>query len=268
MELLIFIVSGILIGFTAGLFGVGGGIIAVPVLFFTLDGVGISQNNLAQQVIFTSLAIIMCTSTISTISHWQRGGTDIYYILRMSIGLSVGSILGSFTIVNISSQTIKIFLGIFFLVMAYVFAKKVNPAGLMAIMVKKIHLSLTGILIGWISVLFGIGGGVMNVAVFSGHGLDIKKSIGSSTACGLVISVTAILMSIAISSYQGEALLHYINLPSFISISLVAGLFSNLGAKVAHLMDADTIRIAFAVYLLILSAYYLIQNLIIPFFNL
>ena len=264
MEILIPIISGVVIGFTAGLFGVGGGVIAVPILFFTLERLAVSEDTLAQQVIFTSLAIVVCTTAVSAISHWRRNATKMPHFIRMSSGLVLGSILGTTTLISVNSQTIKILLGIFFLIMAYVFSTKNNPLGIVTKKINKVPLILMGGFVGWVSVLFGIGGGVMNVAILHGHGLSMKHAIGSSAACGLVISLTAVIMSMIISLYGGEVLWQYIHLPSFVIISIVAGFFSTLGARAAHAIDDKKLRKLFSLYLFMVALYFLIINLILP----
>lgn len=265
MNILILAAIGMVAGICSGLFGVGGGTIIVPLMFILLEGGIIASNThggtIAQQVIFTSLAVIIFTSMVSSISHWQRGGTDFPCLSKLASGALLGSILGALILVNISELTIKIICGVFFLIIGLSFwrtaGQKSNFEKWFGARIANIHLSILGVVVGWLSVIFGIGGAVMNVGIFQAHGLSVKKAIGTSAACGMVIGLGAVLTSMLIATTNGQDLLSFIHVPFFLSIALIAGVFSNIGARIAHRLEDAILKRAFAIYLFIISCYFI-----------
>lgn len=263
MEIYLLILAGIIVGVCSGLFGIGGGTIIVPLMFFLLKNelipTTVHDNLLAQQVIFTSLAVVVCTSTVSSYSHWKRGGLDYPYFTRLVGGLLLGSIIGSLTLTSISEQTIKLILTIFFLIIAYSFAVNENVFIPLIKRIVKIPLIIMGYLIGWVAVILGIGGGILNVGILTSRGLSMKKAVGTSASCGLLISLSAVVMSMILAAYSGEKLLNYIHMPFFLSIFIVAGLSSNLGARIAHKLEDKTLKKAFACYLSMVALWFIID---------
>ncbi len=265
MNILILLSAGVVTGLCSGLFGIGGGTIIVPLLFILLESgiisISTQDGTIAQQVIFTSLAVVVCNSIVSSYSHWRRGGTNFTYLSKLASGSAIGSILGALILVSISGLVIKIICGFFFLMMGYLFWRKEdkkNKFGQWIISrVVAVNLSIVGIIVGWISVILGIGGVVINVGILQAHGLSIKKAIGTSAACGLVISLCAVVTSMLIASSNGNSLLSFIHVPFFLSIALVAGIFSNLGARLAHRLKDNTLKKSFGLYLFIIASYFL-----------
>lgn len=271
MNILILIAVGIVTGLCSGLFGVGGGTIIVPILFILLEGgiiaASVHGGTIAQQVIFTSLAIVVCTSIVSSYSHWRRGGTDFTYLLKLASGAALGSILGALILVNISGLVIKIICGIFFLMMGYSFWQTNDNKNVIskwiASKIITVPLSIIGVFTGWASVILGIGGVVINIGILRSYGLSIKKAIGTSAACSLVISSSAVLSSMLLANNAGNDPLSFIHIPFFLSIALVAGIFSNLGARLAYRLQDATLKRTFAVYLFIIASYFLFNSAIL-----
>ena len=264
MEVLILVAAGIVVGICSGLFGIGGGTIIVPLMFLLLEHNLIpataSPDNIGQQVIFTSLCVVIFTSAVSSFSHWKRGATSFDKLKLLAGGLLFGSILGSLTLISINEHLIKWILGIFFLLMAYSYSVKKSIFHPISKKISQLPLALVGGVIGWLSVILGIAGGIFNVGILNLNGLSMKKAVGTSAAAGLIISLSSVISAMLISSYNGSPVFQYIHIPFFLSIFIVAGLSSNIGVRIAHSLSDAKIKTAFAVYLCLIAGYFLINN--------
>ena len=244
-------------GFMAGLLGVGGGIIIVPALYYAFTVLDFDIATRMHLSVGTSLAIIIPTSIISTKTHMEYDAVDFKLIKSFGIFILFGVIGGTFLAVNLKTPTFVLF----FSVMAFIvglffifFREKVveNPKK-----IKDSIKNISGIIVGFISVLLGIGGGSLMVPFMRTFGYDIRKSIGTASAIGFLIALSGTITMITGGKIVGNVntpfSIGYINLVGFIVFVPVTMLMARLGAKAVYKLDKKLLSKIFGTFLIAVS---------------
>ena len=244
-------------GFMAGLLGVGGGIVMVPALYYAFTVLEFDIVTRMHLSVGTSLAIIIPTSIISTMTHREFNAVDFKMVKSFGIFILFGVIGGTFLAVNLKTPSLVLFFSIFALMVGifFIFLREKlvdNP--------KKISASvknISGILIGFISVPLGIGGGSLMVPFMRTFGYDIRKSIGTAAAVGFLIaltgSITMILGGKIIDNVNTPYSIGYINLLGFAVFVPVTMIMARIGAKVVHKIDKKLLSKIFGIFLILVS---------------
>ena len=253
--LICFLLLGAVVGFMAGLLGIGGGGIMVPALttIFLLQGVPVEQ--VVHLALGTSMASIIATSFSSMRAHHRNGGVLWPVVRAVTPGIIVGTFLATFVAKNISSVHLALFFAVFMSVVAVqmFLDKKPKPSRELA--------GATGLLaagsgIGAISALVSIGGGSLTVPFLTWQNVDVRKAIGTSAAIGLPISIAGTLGYVvngwAHSSPENYTF-GFIYLPAVLSISVVSFFTAPLGARVAHRLPVPALKKIFAILLVALG---------------
>ena len=255
--LLVLAIAAAVAGFMAGLLGVGGGIIMVPALcyaFTVLDFDIVTRMHLS---VGTSLAIIIPTSIISTKTHMEYDAVDFKMVKSFGIFILSGVIAGTFLAVNLKTPALVLFFSVFaFMVgLFFIFLREKlvdNPKK-----ISEIVKNISGVMIGFISVPLGIGGGSLMVPFMRTFGYDIRKSIGTAAAIGFLISVTGTITMILggkiIDNINTPFSLGYINLLGFIVFVPVTMFMARLGAKAVYKINKKLLSKIFGTFLLIVS---------------
>ncbi|MDW3205106.1 MAG: sulfite exporter TauE/SafE family protein [Alphaproteobacteria bacterium] len=248
--------TGAVAGTLAGLLGVGGGIVIVPILFLLLPAFGVPESVRMHLAVGTSLATIVPTGLVSAQSHWKRGGVDIdllkllgpWVILGVAIGIVVGTRAGG--------DTLKIiFAAVALLVSIHM------GVGREGWTVAKSLPAWPGraVIGGWIggfSVVMGIGGGTLGVPTLSAFNVPIRRAVGTAAALGPVIALPGVI-GFVISGFGNPDLppfsLGYANLLAFAVIVPATIAFAPLGAKLAHTIPPKLLRRLFALFLFVTS---------------
>ena len=244
-------------GFMAGLLGVGGGIIMVPALYYAftvLDYDIITRMHLS---VGTSLAIIIPTSIISTKTHMKYDAVDFKMVKSFGVFILLGVILGTFLAVNLRTPQLVLFFSIFAFIVGLFFIflreKLVENPKKISDIIKNIF----GIIIGFISVPLGIGGGSLMVPFMRTFGYDIRKSIGTAAAIGFLISVsgatTMIIGGEIIDNVKTPFSIGYINLLGFLVFVPVTMVMARIGARMVYRIDKKLLSKIFGTFLLIVS---------------
>lgn len=244
-------------GFMAGLLGVGGGIIMVPALYYAFSVLDFDVTTRMHLSVGTSLAIIIPTSIISTKTHSEYNAVDFKMVKSFGLFILCGVIAGTFLAVNLKTPALVLFFAFFaFLVgLFFIFLREnlMNNPKTISDVVKKI----TGIVIGFISVPLGIGGGSLMVPFMRTFGYDIRKSIGTAAAVGFLIAVSgAITMSISgkmIGNVNAPYSFGYINLMGFLVFVPVTTVMARIGAKAVHKIDKKLLSKIFGIFLICVS---------------
>ena len=250
------IATGVVAGVLAGLFGIGGGIVIVPVLETALGFVGVDPAIRMHVAVGTSLATIVPTSISSARAHRKRDAVDVDLVKRWGVFVLVGSLLGAWVASQVHSD-----------VLAVVFA---TLAMLMA--VKKVFFpdgrNLTdgiprgplvpGLLtiIGLFSSMMGIGGGLFTVMTLTLFNVSIHRAVGTAALFGLFIAVPGMLGFVAAGWGDAripEGSLGFVSLLGFACIAPVTVLAAPLGARIAHSLSARHLNMAFGAFLVIAS---------------
>jgi uncharacterized membrane protein YfcA len=244
-------------GFMAGLLGVGGGIVMVPALYYAFTVLDFDINTRMHLSVGTSLAIIIPTSIISTITHKEYDAVDFKMVRSFGVFILAGVIGGTFLAVNLKTPVLVLFFSIFALMVGLFFIflreKLVDNPKQISILVKNI----SGVVIGFISVPLGIGGGSLMVPFMRTFGYDIRKSIGTAAAVGFLIAVTGTVTMITggkiIDNVNTPYSVGYINLLGFAVFVPVTMVMARVGAKVVHKIDKKLLSKIFGIFLILVS---------------
>lgn len=252
-----FLLAGAFAGVCAGLFGVGGGLIIVPVLMAIFTAYGYSPDVITHLAVGTSLATIVVTSISSMQSHNERNGVRWDVWRNMSIGLVLGSLLGAFIAEKLKSQHLSLLIASMALIMGLkmLMAKKSDVATTGSLPAAPIQSAVGGI-IGMASAIFGIGGGSFTVPFLSRFGLTMQQAVGTSSACGLPIAIAGALGFMFFGKdVQGlpQEAIGFVHISAFICISIMSFIFAKFGAKLAHQLPASTLKRAFGGLLLLVG---------------
>ncbi len=252
-------------GFMAGLLGVGGGIIMVPALYYAFSVLDFDIVTRMHLSVGTSLAIIIPTSIISTKTHMEYDAVDFKMVKSFGIFILFGVVGGTFLAVNLKTPALVLFFSIFAFVVGlfFIFVREKlmeNP--------KKISnfvKNISGIIIGFISVPLGIGGGSLMVPFMRTFGYDIRKSIGTAAAVGFLIAVSGSITMITggkiIDNVSTPFSLGYINLLGFIVFVPVTMIMARIGAKAVYKIDKKLLSKIFGTFLIIVAVRSFIEYL-------
>ena len=244
-------------GFIAGLLGVGGGIIMVPALYYAFTILDFDIVTRMHLSVGTSLAIIIPTSIISTKTHMEYNAVEFKMVKSFGIFILLGVIAGTFFAVSLQTPALVLFFSIFaFLVgLFFIFLREKlvdNPK-----QISDVIKSITGMLIGFISVPLGIGGGSLMVPFMRTFGYDIRKSIGTAAAVGFLIAVTGTITMITggkiIDNINTPFSIGYINILGFFVFVPVTMVMARLGAKTVYRINKKLLSKIFGSFLLIVS---------------
>jgi len=248
---LTYLVTGAAAGLAAGLLGVGGGLIIVPVLVFAFLQQGMHADVVVHMAVGTSLATIIFTSISSVSAHHKRGAVLWPLVWQLSPGIVVGSLLGALIAKQMSSDNLRIFFGIFELLVAIQMALQVKPKPHRPLP-GRLTMAFAGGIIGSVSAIVGIGGGTMTVPFLVWSQVAMKNAVATSSACGLPIAVAG-AVGFVLTGWQDVHLPEYssgyIYWPAFIAIVIASVSLAPLGARLAHHLPALVLKRLFAILL-------------------
>jgi len=260
MVLATYLLLGALAGVLAGLFGIGGGLVIVPVLVFTFSFLGMPAEILTHMAVATSLATIVVTSLSSIKTHHEKGVVDWLLFKQVAPWIAVGTVVGVFTAGLLQGYLLQKIIGVYALVVAVQmgFGLKPSPSRTLPGVA---GLAGVGGFIGWVSAIFGIGGGSLSVPFFNWCNVRMQKAVATSAACGFPIAIFGAVTNV----YQGwqhallpEWSLGFVYLPAFIGIVVTSTYFAKVGAHLAHRLSADVLKRVFAVMLLLVGLQFLV----------
>ncbi|KDE41120.1 Protein of unknown function DUF81 [Nitrincola lacisaponensis] len=263
MTLLLYLVLGAFAGVAAGLFGIGGGLLIVPVLIFTFAAQGFPVEVLTHMAVATSLATILVTSISSVRAHHKRGAVSWSLFRPLAVGILFGAVLGVNTAVLLPGPTLQLIFGVFALLVALQMGFNLQPPQSPAAPGTK-ELAGAGGVIGWASSIFGIGGGTLSVPYMTWRRQEMRVAVATSAACGLPIALMGTLTNVWLG-WEQEALpewtIGYVYLPAFLGIIISSAPCAKLGARWAHSLPQPVLKKCFAVFLLLVGLRFLFSNL-------
>jgi len=236
-------------GFLAGLIGIGGGIVVVPVVYYGLVAAGASVNEAAHVAVSTSLAAILPTAIVSSIAHWRAGNADLTFLREWGPGIALGVIIAQLTAPHLGGSFLTGIFALFCLAVACRFAMPGWFQPLRAEPPRGGFCHLAGAGIGLVSGFAGVGGGILTNVVMTLVGMSMHKSIGRAAAVGLVVSVPATLVAVLGSMSLEGGNLGSINLPMWACIAPAQAAAAWIGAHVAQKITGEHLSRVFAVVL-------------------
>ena len=244
-------------GFMAGLLGVGGGIIMVPALYYAFTVLDFDIVTRMHLSVGTSLAIIIPTSIISTKTHMEYDAVDFKMVKSFGIFILLGVIAGTFLAVSLKTPTLVLFFSIFAFIVGlfFIFVREKlmeNPKK-----ISDLIKNISGIIIGFISVPLGIGGGSLMVPFMRTFGYDIRKSIGTAAAVGFLIAISGTITMIVggkiVDNINTPFSIGYVNLLGFIVFVPVTMIMARIGAKAVYKINKRLLSKIFGTFLIIVS---------------
>jgi len=251
------VIAGAVSGLTAGMLGVGGGIVVVPVLYHVLGLMGIDPGLSMHIATGTSLAAIIPTAFSSSRAHDRKGATDWALLRRWWLPMLVGVVAGS-ALAGIARGRV---LTLVFAVVAILVALQLAFGSEERRIADKLPEGPLGAilpaLIGGVSTMMGIGGGTIGVPVMTLFGMPIHRAVGTASAFGVIISIPGTIGAI-VSGWGTHNLppysLGYVNLLGFLLIAPISFFAAPFGAQIAHGMDRRRLRGAFAIFVAVTAA--------------
>ena len=253
--ILLYMVLGAVVGFMAGLLGLGGGGILVPLLASIFTYQGINVDNVVHLALGTSLTCMIISSIASIRAHVSRGAVD-WQVVR---GLAPGIILGAFLATQVAAHVNSVYIALFFALFMAIVAGQLFVNWQPKTSQKPIcfrGLILAGIGIGSLSALAAVGGGFLTIAYLGYKNVNIKKAIGTSAAIGFPIAITGTvgyLISGWSKTLGNSYTLGYIDVPAFVAISITSFIAAPYGAGCSHRLPETYLKKIFAIISLVLS---------------
>lgn len=254
---LIAIVLGAVVGFFAGLLGIGGGLIVVPVLVMLLPAFEIVTPQHAMLVaIATSLASIIVTASASVFEHHRWGNVPWSLAGTIMLGSAMGAWLVGYMAHTISGDVLQLIFGIAVLLLALRMLGSRSAVGKRALPHNGIVMMISSVL-GGIASLLGIGGGALFVPVLNYFSVDMRRAIGCAAASGIAIAVFGTL-GYVIAGWQhyelSQGFIGYIYLPVLFGIVLTSVFTAPIGARLTQRLPVLAMKRVFGVFLLLVSA--------------
>ena len=250
-----YLTLGTIAGYLAGMFGIGGGIIVMPMLMFLYDAQHFPTQHLLHLALGTSMASIMFTSMSSMRKHHHHGAVNWRVVRNITPGVLIGTGLGAKFATSISPHYLVIFFALFVYFVAAQILIDVRPNASRQLP-GAAGMTLTGILTGWLSSMVSIGGGTIIVPFLIWCNVSLRHAIGTSAAVGFPVAVGGSI-GYVFSGLTNPALpehsLGFVYLPALFWVALGSVITAPLGAKATHRMKMDILRKLFALLLLVLA---------------
>ena len=249
------VATGASAGVLAGLLGVGGGIVIVPVLYFLFQGFGVSPESSMLVATATSLATIVPTSISSINSHKKSGNVD-YDLLRRgwAVFILVGVLIGSWLVTWVDGTILTLLFGVIATLSALNMLLRTNKSALFKQLPGTLGQSVMGASIGFFSSMVGIGGGTLSVPLLTMYNYPAHKAVGTAAVFGLIIALPSALTLLVLGNTPTDApvgTFGLVNAIAFICIVPLTVLLAPVGASLANKLDAKKLKKVFAVVLFV-----------------
>ena len=248
--------AAIVVGFMAGFFGIGGGLIMVPFLFYIFSFIGIEQSLVMHLAIGTSFSIIIPNSIISTITHMKFKAVNFDIVKTFGVFVVIGVVIGTIFAVSLKTSSLVLFFSIMTMIFAIYFLVEKEKTKPIPRKINLIYRIICGFLSGFLSAPMGIGGGVFNTPIFKMFGYPINVAIGTSAAIGFLIALIGGVGFALSGNYLNIDIplsFGFVNVPTFLIFVPITTFMAKLGAKTVHKVDRGFIGKLFGTYLFIVA---------------
>ena len=257
-----FLGLGAVVGFAAGLLGIGGGLLLVPFLTFLFTPAGVPGERLVHMAIATSLATIMFTSVSSVLAHHRRAAVLWPVVKLLAPGILLGSWIGPWIGKQLTSTTLALLFALFVAGFATQMLLDRAPAASRELP-GTLGMLAAGSVIGILSGLVGVGGAFVSVPFMTWCNVRIHNAVGTSAALGFPIAFAGTLSNITYGlNTPGlpRGSLGFVFLPALLLVSLASVFTAPLGARTAHRLPVKALKRVFAVTMLALAGYMIYRS--------
>ena len=265
-EILFFIglmfLTAIPVGFFAGLFGIGGGLISVPFLYYLFSSFGVDPSYIMHLAVGTSFSIIIPTSIVSVMTHHKFKAVDFNVVKTYGGFVVIGVIFGTIFAANLNTKPLVLFFSIVLFILAFYLLFLKEKEKNIKLKMKTSSKIFFGFLSGFISAPMGIGGAIMNVPILKFFGYSINNAIGSAAAIGFLIALFGAFGFLVSGSYLGVNLplsVGFLNIPVFLIFIPITTFMARIGAKTVHKIDKQKISKYFGFFLIIVGSKFLFE---------
>ncbi len=251
----VYLLIGALVGFMAGLLGIGGGMVLVPIMLFTFGaqgaGAGFPPEHLMHMALATAMATIPFTSMSSVRAHHARGGVDWHIVISMLPGLALGAALGTFVAGSVPGRPLAIFFAAFIFYAATSMFFDLRPKGTFRLP-GRVGLAFVGTLVSFLATFLAAGAAFMTIPFMAACNVPLKRAVGTAAAIGFPLGLAATVGYILAGLKAGPMPPHslgFVYLPALALIVLPSMLTAPIGARVSQSMPVKQLRIVFALSL-------------------
>jgi uncharacterized membrane protein YfcA len=256
------VITAIPVGFVAGLFGIGGGLITVPFLYYIFNYLEIDPQYVMHLAVGTSFAIIIPTSIVSVLTHHKFKAVDFDVVKSYGIFVVLGVIIGTFFAAMLKTKSLILFFSIIITFLGIYLLLIKERENNITVNIKLYLKIIFGFIVGFISAPMGIGGAIMNVPILKFFGYSINKAIGSAAAIGFLIALFGALGFLISGSYLKTNLplsIGFLNIPAFLIFIPITTFMARIGARTVHRIDKNKISKFFGLFLLIVATKFLFE---------
>lgn len=254
--LVLLMVIGAFAGVLAGLLGVGGGIVLVPAFYYSFQTLGYDGPQLMQMCLATSLATIVVTSIRSVLGHHRKGAVDWDILKKWAPGIVVGAVVGMLVAAGLRSNTLTAIFGVLGVCVGLYMGFGRTHWQIAPEMPGGIARAVLSSLLGFLSVLMGIGGGSFGVPLMSLYGRPIHRAVATAAGFGLVIAVPSVAGFLFLEippETRPPYTVGAVNLVAFVVVIAMTLITAPLGVRLAHAMDPKPLKRVFAVFLTLIA---------------
>jgi uncharacterized membrane protein YfcA len=248
--------AGVLAGLLAGLLGVGGGIVVVPVLFLLFQTLGVSPASAMLVATSTSLLTIVPTSISSARAHHARGNIDLDLFRAWLPSMLAGVVLGSLAAASVNGLLLTAVFGTVAVAIALNTLLRPKAPPLREALPARYWQWFMAALIGAVSVMMGIGGGTLGVTAMTAFNVATHRAVGTAALFGLVISLPGALLMLLLPETPADAppgAVGAVNLPGFLALVPMTMLMAPVGVRLGSRLEGVTLKRIFAVFLLVVG---------------
>ena len=258
--ILLMVLTALPVGFFAGLFGIGGGLITVPFLFFIFSDLGINKSYIMHLAVGTSFSIIIPTSLVSVFTHNKHKAVDKRIVKSYGIFVICGVISGTILAATLETKSLVLFFSIIvYLLGTYLLFLKEKSEEIIN-NISLFHRLVFGFISGFISAPMGIGGAVMNVPILKYFGYPIKRAIGTASAIGFIIALFGAIGFLISGTFLNASLplsVGFINVPAFLIFIPITTVMARLGANTVHRIKKNKVTKLFGTFLFFVGTIFL-----------
>lgn len=250
-------VSGVVAGLMAGIFGIGGGAVLVPVFYQVFGLLGVEEVVRMHLAVGSSLAIIIPTSIRSFTGHKARGAVDMDLLKSFLIPVPIGVVLASITAAYISSEGLRIIFAVLMLLVAVRLLFNRESWKLKGDLPGTGGRTVAGVVIGYFSTLMGIGGGVMNNTFMTIYGRPMHQAVATSSGVGVLIAIPGTIGYIWAGWNHPDLPIASTGFINWIAVALIipiALVVTPYGVRIAHALKKRQLEVAFGLFCIFISA--------------
>ena len=254
------IAAAIPVGFFAGLFGIGGGLISVPFLFFIFELYGIEKDYLMHLTVGTAFTITILTSFSSVLTHKKHNAVDMSIIKSFGVFVIIGVVSGTIIASKMNTKSLVLFFAIMVYILgAYLLLVKNNNKSALPSFNLLPRLTF-GFISGLISAPMGITGAMINVPVLRYFGYTINRAIGSAAVIGFIISLFGAVGFFISGLYKEVDIplsIGFVNIPAFFIFVPITTYMARIGANTVHRLEKAKVQVLFGIFLYVMATIFL-----------